>query len=220
MMRKSILRLERRSDVLRTWLSLSSLWIWLSAILHEDIWRTSSLCINECTNKFDTDRNKNVIIYYTDSDICQSLITMDNIVKLWYVRYIYVFLIISKILLFLILRHDLKRELDFYFQKTKNPLKFLVLCWVIHFGFIIYDSFGDIFDRITRELVIYLDNFPTQYSILQILMFMLFDFWSELPLYLMAYYNIKNIDFKLYLYDIMASLNLIQFYDNASIFIK
>ena len=159
-------------------------------------------------------------MYYTESDICQSLFTMNDIVKMWYVRYIYIFLVVTKILLCLILKYDLKRELNYYYEKTKNSLNFLVLCWVIHFGFIIYSSFGNTFYRIRRELVIYLDNFPTHYSIWQLLMYMLLEFWSEFPLYLMAYYNIKNIDFNLYLYDIMAGLNIIQFYGNASIFIK
>ena len=159
-------------------------------------------------------------MYYTESDICQSLFTMNDIVRMWYVRCIYMFLAVSKILLCLILKYDLKRELNYYYEKTKNSLTFLVLCWVIHFGFIILASFGNEFYRIRREIIIYLDNFPTQYSIWQLLVFMLLEFWSEFPLYWMAYYNIKNINFKLYLYDIMASLNIIQFYDNASIFIK
>ena len=159
-------------------------------------------------------------MYNNESDICQSLINIHSLIKLWYIRYIYMFLVVTKILLFLILRYDLRRELNYYFEKTKNSLKFLVLCWVIHFGFIIYASFDSIFYQINREIIIYLDNFPTPFPIWQLLVSMLLEFWSEFPLYLMAYYNIKNIDFNLYLYDIMAGLNIIQFYGNASIFIK
>lgn len=66
----------------------------------------------------------------------------------------------------------------------------------------------------------YLDNFPQSYGISIFLISYLFQLGIFIPLVLQVYFNIKNINFTQYVYDIMQGYNIVDYYEDSSIFIK
>ena len=63
-------------------------------------------------------------------------------------------------------------------------------------------------DGFRPDVLIYLDNFPLKRSNLETAMLYLIDMMVEFPIFVFAYFNVKNINFKTYLADIMSGYQI------------
>ena len=130
-----------------------------------------------------------------------------------------VLIIFIEVILFFILRKELKRHLDYYYTKTRKSLIILVVCSVMYFGLhLLYLTKFPYINRNKEKILI--TETTRKYKGYEPLLWMLFDFVWNIPLYTLFYYNIQNIDFERYLEDIMNGLGIEKHFQDASIFIK
>ena len=164
-----------------------------------------------------TSKNINTIQRY-DIKIWKSIYFMMDYALHWYKYGMMIILWTSQIVLFYMLRHELKRELHYYYRKTKRGLRLIVFLTITYFMAHFTYIFDFYYMNIKRDIILYLDNFPCKYTVSETIFSMFISFTINTPLYMLCYYSIKNINFSIYLCDILWWLDLYQYYPEASIF--
>ena len=128
-------------------------------------------------------------------------------------------MVVIEFVLFFILRHELKKHLDFYYKKTKKSLIILLFCSVLYFFLHFLYLTGFKYVNVSKEKILKTHT-TGEYKGYEAVLWLVCDLIWNAPLYTLFYYNIKNIDFEKYLEDIMQCLNIGDHFQNASIFLR
>lgn len=129
--------------------------------------------------------------------------------------------LVFELLLFFIITKMLKKELNFYYQKKKRVLLVLTIASVIFFVVRLLMTIGTQFFNLRPDVILYVGNFSQKvnFNTSKFVGIMLFDILSYAPIIFYAYFNMSNINFKIYLLEIMKGYLVHSYYPEASIFL-
>jgi hypothetical protein len=131
--------------------------------------------------------------------------------------------ILSGIVILVFLMRQMRKDLFFYYMKIKWKM-LTILILMIFYQFAIAIQFVPCrYFSYAPEIEWYKVHKgagKVPYSIPEIILMLFINLITYLPAYLLVYYNIKNIDFKKYVEEVMKGYQISNQYFNSSIFIK
>ena len=130
------------------------------------------------------------------------------------------FVLVCEVVLYIFLIRILKSELHFYYSRNKyNLIVLLVASWVFFWMSIIL--FFTRFNDFDPDEVYYQGTWKINtYPLLEIILYMIIDLFSYFPMFVYVYFNIKNINFKLYVEKSLKGIEVYDHYSTISIFIR
>lgn len=94
-------------------------------------------------------------------------------------------------------------------MKTRKSLYMVVIISLTYFSIKqIYEIGHDIVYDFDPDIIVFLDNFPIKFTNMEVMINYFVDILVEFPMFWYAYLNIKNINFKKYLYDWLSGYGL------------
>ena len=124
---------------------------------------------------------------------------------------------IVELLLYFNIKNVLQKNLNLYYKQSKKNLALLTITSLIfQIGIICLDIFKMANDIGFYE--IWWEENKADY--LEKYLYLLYYVLIYLPFFFYIYYNMKNINFKLYLWQIMTGYRIARYYDSASIFVR
>ena len=176
--------------------------------------------IKQCNHKaFDPETNQN-FIDSSESKECQVFLIIHNMFWYYYLPIMYGLVIVSGIIILSLLMRQMQSNLYYYYQEIKWKLVTLILVRIFYQAELLITIIPWRYTHLMPDHEFYLNNFPINYSVGEILIAWFINLLTYLPLYFLAYYNIKNINFNLYIQVIMSGYGIADHYDESSIFIS
>ena len=155
-----------------------------------------------------------------DVDICAFSDTVEDVVKNYVILYTYIMFILVEVILCPFLMRTLKQNLNFYYTKSKCTVIALTVLSLAYFTFKALLFLDWKYFKFDANIIALKDEFPINYSTVDIVVCMLVNILFNIPLFLYAYLNIKGINFKLYLSAIMQGYCISSHLHSASLFVK
>jgi len=155
-----------------------------------------------------------------DGFACQVSYVLKTYIAFYVTLSLDIFVLVSELGLYFLLTRTLKTQLNYYYHKVKYDLLVLTIISIVFFTTQLILKIPSKYFNTEPSIIIYIGDFSdVRFTTLQFVFVMLIDLFSYAPLYLHIYFNIKNINFKTYLLEIMKGWNIDHYYQNASIFI-
>lgn len=130
------------------------------------------------------------------------------------------FVIVVELSLYYVIWQTLKTQLNHYYLKTRKNLIILTITSITFFIFQLVRHIPWRFFNVQPDRIYYEGNFPNPtYTTGEFVIWMLIDLATYAPLFFHAYFNVKNINFKIYIKDIMGGYGVNINYSNCSIFL-
>jgi hypothetical protein len=129
--------------------------------------------------------------------------------------------LVFELLLFFIITKMLKKELNFYYEKKKWDLLILTFASLLFFVVRLLMTIDNDYFNLRPDVILYVGNFDEKvnFKTSKFVGIMLFDILSYAPIIFHAYFNMRNINFKIYLLEIMKGYLVNEHYDRASIYL-
>lgn len=133
-----------------------------------------------------------------------------------------VLILIFELMLYYKICNLLKKELNYYYERKKRDLLILTIVSIMFFVIRLILLYPTKFFNGKPDSMIYLDNYHMEgykYSVIEFVFVMFIDILSYLPLFFHVYFNIGNINFKVYLQEVLKGYSLEHQYKISSGFI-
>ena len=154
-----------------------------------------------------------------DLEIWEFSVEINQYLKDYLLIWFKIVIVVFEIVLYFILRRLLITELHFYYTTNKTNLKILMVTSWLFFWFQILLWIYSQIDDFEPDEVSYLKTSCT-YHMWFIIVYMIVDILSYFPLFFYTYYNIKNVDFKLYVKQSLKGMKMEDHYLTISVFIR
>ena len=151
------------------------------------------------------------------SDACKASLVFQDM--LYYSKGILYFVfIVTQLTLFFLLRKYLKRNLYYYYTKTRTSL--IIITWVsilslLTTAVMVLNDFSTYIDIVSMDSTSKI-SFSNKSRILHIALIVAI----KATFYTFVLYNVKNINFRQYLLDVMIGWEIQRYYGSASLFIR
>jgi len=131
-------------------------------------------------------------------------------------------ILIFELVLYYKISKLLKEQLHFYYQKKKKDLLILTIVSILFFIIQIILKLPIKYFNSKADIMIYLNNFKIdkrEFTVLEFVFVMVIDIAAYAPLFFHVYFNIRNINFKVYLREVLKGYCLEHKYRISSGFI-
>lgn len=140
-------------------------------------------------------------------------------VILYFENFMQWFYIVSNIIIFILLTRLMRKHLNYYYNKKLWSLVLIIVSssvyWVCRFfNFNTIEYFNS-----NIYVIHYLDN-PDDYSTGQVIWIMFANILITIPIIFYITFNIRNINFSKYLWVLMRGDQIVEFFEEASIYAK
>ena len=158
------------------------------------------------------------ISYITESSACKAYKILDQIMDVHSIVSIS-WIIVVELLIFAILIRLLFKNLHFYYSKLLKSLILQVILCELYFGFLFIKIWNLRYFMKNYRFLLTLKHFKLEYSTGELVVWMIINILTKIPFYILVYLNIKDINFEMYLRDVMKGAGIIQYYPSNTVFI-